>query len=148
MKGFHRGLELFGADHLHEEGRPEQIQKLGLILVEGPNDVIRLDTLGVPAVAICSNTITREHAVKVALLAHELGNGIVTALLDCDPEGLNGMTQCLGTLAQLTPVRLAWNDRMFGGKFRGRQPESLRIDELQEITSFLQTGERKDWSLN
>jgi hypothetical protein len=35
-----------------------------------------------------------------------------------------------------------------GGKFRGRQPESLRIDELQEITNFLQTGERKDWSLN
>ena len=30
----------------------------------------------------------------------------------------------------------------------GRQPESLRIDELQEITDFLQTGERKDWSLN
>ena len=147
VKGFHRGLELFGADHLREEGRPEQIQKLGLVLVEGPNDVIRLDTLGVPAVALCSNTITREQAVKVALLARELGNGIVTVLLDCDPEGLNGMTQCLSTLAQLTPVRLAWNDRMFGGKFRGRQPESLRIDELQEITSFLQTGERKDWSL-
>ena len=113
------------------------MQKIGLLVVEGPYDVIRLDTLGAPALALCSNRITREQAVKVALLARELSNGIVTVLLDCDPEGLNGMTQCLDYLAQVTPVRLAWNDRMFGGKFRGRQPESLTMKELQELSDFL-----------
>ena len=133
---------------LREQGRPEELQTLGLVLVEGPNDVIRLDTLGIPAVALCSNTITREQAAKVALLARDLSNGIVTVLLDCDPEGLNGMKQCLGYLAQLTPVRLAWSDRMFGGKYKGKQPESLSIQDWQEITAFLQTGERNGWSLS
>jgi 5S rRNA maturation endonuclease (ribonuclease M5) len=133
VKGFHRGIEFFGLDRLRDPTRAELIQKLGLLLVEGPNDVIRLDRLGVPAVALCSNNITREQALKAATLARELSNGIVTVLLDCDPEGVNGMKQCLGYLAQLTPVRLAWTDRMFGGKFKGKQPESLTIQEWQEI---------------
>ena len=145
VKGFQRGIELFGADRLQKEGRPLQIQKLGLILVEGPNEVIRLDTLGVPAVALCSNNITREQALKAARLAKELANGIVTIFLDCDEEGLNGKKQCLGYLAQLTPVRLAWTDRMFGGKFKGKQPESLAIQDWQEIAAFLQEGTMEGW---
>ena len=86
-------------------------------------------------------------AVKVATLASELSNGIVTILRDCDREGLNGMKQCLGYLAQLTPVRLAWSDRMFGGKFKGKQPEALSIEDWQEIAAFLQSGERQGWVL-
>jgi 5S rRNA maturation endonuclease (ribonuclease M5) len=146
VKGYHRGIELFGVDRLREQGRAEQIKNLGLVLVEGPNDVIRLDTLGVPSVALCSNNITREQAVKAAALAKELANGIVTIFLDCDEEGINGMKQCLGYLAQLTPVRLAWTDRMFGGRFKGKQPESLTIDEWGEIQAWIQAGERKGWS--
>jgi len=42
---------------------------------------------------------------------------------------------CLGYLAQLTPVRLAWTSRMYGGKFQGRQPESLQPDEWVEIAA-------------
>ena len=140
VKGYHRGIELFGVHRLREQGRPEQIQQLGLVLVEGPNDVIRLDTLGVPAVALCSNNITREQAVKAAQLAKELANGVVTIFLDCDEEGLNGMRQCLGYLAQLTPVRLAWTDRMHGGRFNGRQPESLSMDDWKAIETFLHGG--------
>ena len=60
---------------------------IGLVLVEGPNDVIRLDTLGVPAVGLYSNRISREQAAKAAQLARELAGGIVTIFLDCDPEG-------------------------------------------------------------
>jgi len=48
---------------------PSKLAGLGLVLVEGPNDVIRLDTLGVPAVALCSNAITREQVDKAAQLA-------------------------------------------------------------------------------
>ncbi len=69
VKGFHRGIELFGRDHLTEENKPEALRRLGLILVEGSNDVIRLDTLGVPALALCSNNITRDQAALAAQLA-------------------------------------------------------------------------------
>src|SRR5207237_812825 len=75
VKGFHRGIELFGQDRLKAEGVGEKVAGLGLPLVEGPNDVIRLSTLGVPAVGLCSNTITREQAVKVASLAREIAGG-------------------------------------------------------------------------
>ncbi|MBI2805224.1 MAG: hypothetical protein HYX68_09630 [Planctomycetes bacterium] len=148
VKGFHRGVELFGQNRLREEAAQERMKQLGLILVEGPNDVIRLSTLGVPAVGLCSNTITREQAMKAAMLAREMSNGIVTVLLDCDPEGLAGMKQCLGYISQLTPVRLAWSDRMFGGKFKDRQPESLTIEEWQEIEEFVRSGKMEGWSLS
>ena len=65
---------------------------------------------------------------------------MVTVFLDCDPEGENGMKQALGYLAQLVPVRLAWTSNMYGGKFKGRQPESLNEDEWQLIRGYLTSG--------
>jgi 5S rRNA maturation endonuclease (ribonuclease M5) len=147
VKGFHRGVELFGQHALRTEAAAEKLRALGLVVVEGPNDVIRLDTLGVPAVALCSNTISREQAAKAARLARQLAGGIVTVFLDCDSEGENGMKQCLGYLAQLCPVRLAWTSKMYGGKFKGGQPESLGIQEWQEIEAYLQSGESKGWAI-
>ncbi len=147
VKGFHRGLELFGQHRLREEANAEKLKALGLILVEGSNDVIKLDTLGVPAVGLCSNTITREQAEKAAKLARELSGGVVTVFLDCDAEGENGMRQCLGYLSQITPVRLAWTSKMYRGKFAGRQPESLTPPEWQEIEAYLRTGKREEWTL-
>lgn len=146
VKGFHRGLELFGQHSLRAPEVAEKLKGLGLVLVEGPNDVIRLDTLGVPAVGLCSNTITREQAAKAARLARDVAGGVVTVFLDCDPAGENGMKQCLGYLAQQTPVRLAWTSKMYGGKFRGRQPESLMIQEWQEIEEYMRTGKAEGWS--
>lgn len=137
VKGFQRGLELWSQDSLRAPEYAEKLKSLGLILVEGPNDVIRLGTLGVPAVALCGNQITREQAAKAARLARELAGGIVTIFLDCDAEGENGMKQCLGYLAQLSPVRLAWTSRMYGGKFKGRQPESLSLQEWTEVEGVI-----------
>jgi 5S rRNA maturation endonuclease (ribonuclease M5) len=148
VKGFHRGLELFGQHRLRHPQATETLKTLGLILVEGPNDVIRLDTLGVSAAGLCSNNITREQAEKAAKLARELGNGIITVLLDCDPEGENGMKQCLGYLSQLIPVRLAWTSRMFAGQFKDRQPESLTLEEWREVEAFLKTGQADGWTLS
>lgn len=147
VKGFHRGLELFGQHRLREPEHAEKLKALGLIVVEGSNDVIRLATLGVPAVGLCSNTITREQAEKAARVARELSGGIVTVFLDCDPEGENGMRQCLGYLSQVAPVRLAWTTKMYGGKFKDRQPESLTLQEWQEIEDYLRTGKRAEWTL-
>lgn len=142
VKGFHRGMELFGKHALRSPDAAEKLQSLGLIVVEGPNDVIRLDTLGVPAVALCSNRISREQAAKAAKLARELARGIVTVFLDCDMEGQEGMKQCLGYLAQLCPVRLAWTSNMYGGKFKGRQPESLSAEDWDSIEADLGAGKK------
>src|SRR5205807_4596110 len=59
---FKRGSELFGqqAGRLDEPGYRETIAQCGLIVVEGFNDVMGLDVLGVPAVAIMSNKITEQ----------------------------------------------------------------------------------------
>lgn len=140
VKGFHRGLELFGQDRLEQPEHAKPLHELGLLIVEGPNDAIRLGTLGIPSVALCSNKITREQAERVAALAHQHAGGVVTILLDCDTEGENGMKQALGYLAQLTPVRLGWNSRMHGGRFIGRQPESLTPPEWRDIERFLRSG--------
>src|SRR5437588_488510 len=45
VKGFHRGLEVFGqhGSRLKEPGYRESLKELGVIVVEGPNDVMRLD---------------------------------------------------------------------------------------------------------
>lgn len=149
VKGFHRGAagDLFGQHQFRGEQVQEQLRGLGLVLVEGPNSVIRLATLGIPAVALCSNTITREQAANAARLAREVAGGIVTVFLDCDPEGHSGMRQCLGYLSQLVPVRLAWSEKMYGGKFRGRQPESLTAEGWAEIRDYLVSG-KANWTLD
>ena len=147
VKGFHRGIELFGQDRLKAVGLGKKLTGLGLPLVEGPNDVIWLSTIEIPALGLCSNTITREQAVKVTRLAREIAGGIVSVFLDCDTEGANGMKQCLGYLAQLTAVRLAWTSKMYAGRFKGRQPESLTAPEWEEIRNYLKTGKTGGWSL-
>jgi hypothetical protein len=133
VKGFHRGLELWGQHVLHAEGAEEKLKSIGLPVVEGPNDVICLATLDQPAVGLCSNTITREQAEKVACLARQVAGGVVTLFLDCDEEGENGARQALAVLAELVPVRLGWSSSMYGGTFKGRQPESLTADEWRRI---------------
>ncbi len=138
VKNFHRGLELFGqqVSRLTEESR-KAIGELGLIVVEGPNDVIALDCLGVPAVGINSNRITTEQIAKVTRWARQLADGVVTLMFDCDPAGELGMRQALYDIAQHCRVRLAWSETMFGGKFRNRQPESLSSEEWNLVRSQL-----------
>ena len=52
--------------------------------VEGPNDRIALQTIGVDAFAICSNVITAVQAVKVASQARSIGVP-VGVMFDNDP---------------------------------------------------------------
>jgi hypothetical protein len=108
-KGLHRGLLLYGEHRLRKEEVRNQLQTLGtVVVVEGPNDAIRLSLLGVPAVAVCSNRMTDEQADKLAHWVAELGDLPVTLLLDLDPEGESGMQQALWSLAQRCTVRLGW----------------------------------------
>jgi hypothetical protein len=143
VKGFHRGLELFGqngGERLEQPGYREKLKQLGLVVVEGPNDVIALDCLGIPAVGLCSNTVTDEQADKLARWAHELAGGVITLMLDCDPEGENGAKQAAWKLAQRSCVRLAWSSEMHGGRFKGRQPESITEQEWADLGRYGRFG--------
>jgi len=144
VKGFHRGRELFGQHRLHEEGVGEKLGGTGLIVAEGPNDVIALDVLGVPAVGLCSNTVTGEQVEKISQLAHAFGGDMATLLLDCDGEGETGARQALVEIAQRCAVRLAWSSAMHGGAFKGRQPESLGREEWEQIRAFLTRGSEEE----
>lgn len=132
VKGFQRGLEIFGEDIVRRERH--EPTTTGLVVVEGPNDAIRLNLLGAPAVALCSNAITREQVERIVTLARDLGWAWVTLMLDCDEEGIHGTGQVLPLLAEKIPVRLGWSSLTAAGRFKGRQPESLSIEEWHEVT--------------
>ncbi|QDT91479.1 toprim domain-containing protein [Gimesia algae] len=129
VKGFHRGLELYGEPQFHELATPEQLQQTGIILVEGPNDVINLHTLGIPALAVCSNTITETQADKLATLANEIPGGHISVMFDLDQEGENGAKQTVLELAKRCQVRFAWSNDPADGQFHIRQPESVTSED-------------------
>ena len=138
-RGFLRGTECYGqhSDRLkrHPEYR-ELAAQHGVMVVEGFNDVLALDHLGVPAVAVCSNRMTEEQAAKIARWAKRLAERKVSLMFDCDEAGDEGAKEALWLLAQMAPdldVRLAWSQRMFGGKFTGREPESLDMADLHDL---------------
>lgn len=144
VKGFHRGCELFGQHRLHDEGISEKMKGIGLLVVEGSNDVIALDALNVPAVGLCSNTVTEDQVEKVIRLAHAIAGGVVTLMLDCDAEGESGAKMALVEIAQHCPVRLAWSSLMYNGAFKGRQPESLSAGDWREIHNVLDVSSKKE----
>jgi len=136
VSGYHRGLELYGQSvvRLEQDQIRESLAELGLIVVEGANDVIRLDTLDAAAVGLTSNRATDEQIAKIVRYARAAANGRIVLLPDCDEEGEDGFRDLLWTLneAQLD-VRLGWSRAMFDGQFDGRQPEDLSDDEWNEI---------------
>ncbi len=135
-KGFHRGQELYGQDRLADVEQGE-LRETGLLVVEGFNDVLRLRELGETTLGLMSNTMATGQAVKLAVHAREKAGGRVTLLLDNDVEGENGAKQAVWELAQQKiDVRLAWSRSMHGGKFAGRQPESLASEEWEAVRTL------------
>ena len=135
-KGFHRGLELFGqqASRLKEPGYRESITRHGIIVVEGFNDVIGLDNLGIPAVAIMSNRITEHQIEKIARWAKQLADSRVSLLFDCEQTGDDGAKEALWLFSERgLDVRLGWSHAMHGGAFKGRQPENLSREEWDAV---------------
>jgi len=135
-KGFHRGQELFGqhAARLREPGYREFIAQHGLVIVEGFNDVIGLDNLGVPALAIMSNRMTEAQGEKIARWAKQIGSGRVTLMFDCDAGGVEGAKEALWRFAeQRLEVRLAWSPSMHEGAYAGKQPETLTREDVERL---------------
>lgn len=135
-KGFQRRLEFFGqhGKRLREPGYRDAIARQGIVVVEGFNDVIGLDNLGVPAIAICSNRMTAQQADKIKHWMGRLAGGKVTLMFDCESAGDEGAKEALWILAERgLDVRLAWSQAMYGGRFCGREPESLTLEEWQTV---------------
>ena len=102
-------------------------------MVEGINDVLGLDALGIPAVAIMSNKITDEQVAKVERCANQLAWGKVTLLFDTDEAGDAGAKEALWLFAQRgLDVRLGWSRAMHAGKFAERQPENITHEEWEQ----------------
>src|SRR5712691_2964530 len=138
VKDFHRGLELYGQNgeaRLQEPHVRESLASIGLVVAEGPNDIIKLDTLGVAAVGLCSNKATDEQIEKLARFARKTACGRIVLLPDNDAEGEVGFKELLWRLSQCdgVKVKLGWSNSMFGGVFTGRQPESLTFEECEVI---------------
>ena len=141
VKGFHRGLELYGQHGFLAKARLGGLTDIGVLVVEGPNDVIRMSTLEEPAVGLCSNTVSKEQAEKIAGIAAQYTGNMVTLMLDNDPEGENGAKQAMWEIARLgTSVRLGWWRTAEGAKYADRQPESLTPEEWAEIKARILEG--------
>jgi len=127
---FRRKFELYGQELAKQEDQAEALQRLGLIVVEGFNDVLRLRALGIPSVGIMSNRITKEQVGKLARLAEAVAGGRINVMFDSNPRGDEGAKDALWELAQTgLDVKLIWSRVMFDRRFRDREPESLTAEE-------------------
>ena len=102
-------------------------------MIAAPRAVVATPQLGVPAVALMSNAITEAQVVKVERWARQIANGRVSLLFDADEAGDTGAKDALVKFAERgLDVRLGWSRAMHGGKFAGRQPETLSLEEWQQ----------------
>ena len=144
VKGFSRGRELFG-QHGRQRLRNnpalrEGLARMGLFVCEGQNDVIRLDSLGAPAVGVMSNTATDLQIEKIIRFARQAAGGRIILMPDNDADGERGFKETLWKLASVAgiDVRLGWSSDAFSGRFAGRQPESLSSEEWEFLAPTLQ----------
>ena len=140
VAGYHRGLELYGglAGRLAEPHVTESLQRYGIVVVEGMNEVLRLDVLGVAAVGLGSNKATNAQIEKIVRFARDAGENRVLLLPDCDEEGEAGFQTLLWRLSEENVnVRLGWSSRMFDGRYASRQPEQITEQEWTEISKTL-----------
>ena len=128
VSGYHKGQELYGgfASRLQEPYVCESLRKYGVVVVEGMNDVIRMDELQVAAVGLTSNKPTGTQIETLVRFAQHTANNRITLLPDCDQEGEVGFKDLLWRLAELrVETHLAASSKMFDGRFIGKQPEDL-----------------------
>ena len=132
---FHKGSFLFGAEieRMEQPGVREQIQDTGLIVVEGFNDVIALDTNGIVSVGLCGNQVSEGQVDKLARWSEDLAEGRITLFLDNNTEGRNGTLQAIEKLSEHVHVRTVWTPECLNGRYRDYEPEQLDEDSLLEL---------------
>lgn len=140
VKGFQRGLELFGQHRIADESFRRQSAETGLLVVPGANDVIALEALGAAAVGLCGREVTTEQAEKVAALVRTCGAPGAVLMLDCTEAGDESARAVLPLLAAHTLVRLAWSREMHGGSFDGRTVDAVKDAEWERIAATLKNS--------
>ncbi|WP_146510904.1 toprim domain-containing protein [Thalassoglobus neptunius] len=141
VQGFHKGLELYGghAGRLEEPYVRESLAKRGLVVAEGMNEVLRMETLGVAAVGLGSNKATDAQVEKLIRFARQAGHDRIVLMPDCDEEGEAAFKELLWQLSEASiDVKLGCSSNMHEGKFAGRQPEDFTDDEWNEIDLTIQ----------
>ena len=110
----------------------------GLLVVEGFWDALRLKELGEFPIGITSNQMTDHQLDKVTMLANQRGLGRVNLMYDANSEGDRGAKEDLWKLNERQiDTRIVWSQRMHGGNFANREPESLTSDEWDAIKMTL-----------
>lgn len=140
VSGYHKGQELFGgqAGRIDEPYVAESLSKRGVVVVEGMNEVLRMETLGVAAVGLTSNKATDRQIQKLVQFAQQAGGNRIMLLPDCDEEGEGGFKSLLWKLAERrVDVRLGCTSSMFDGQFRGRQPEDFSDEDWSMISDAI-----------
>ena len=141
---FRRGLELYGQEFLRDARFAESLQRYGIILVEGFTDRLRLHELGVMSLAMMSNKLTDEQADRLARYARDFAGGRVGIMHDADGPGDEGAKESLWRLHEAgMDAYLVWSRRKLGGRFAGRQPESMKDEEWREIAENMECMPRK-----
>ena len=126
VSGFKRGAELYGghASRLEESHVKESLAENGLVVVEGMNDVIRLDELGVCAVGLCSNRATRQQIQLIEKFANQTASGRVLLIPDRDSEGETGFKELLWELSKMSVQTSVWLPQKSSGQ-PAWQPEEV-----------------------
>lgn len=136
VSGFHKGSELYGgqASRLKEPYVQKSLQRHGVVVVEGMNDVLRMETLGVAAVGLTSNKATGHQIEKLVRFAQTSAKNRVNLFPDCDAEGESGFQDLLWKLnEQRVDVKLLCTSTMHDGQFAGRDPEKMSDEEFSII---------------
>lgn len=140
VQGFHKGVELYGghAGRLEEPYVRESLDRLGVVVVEGMNEVLRCEAAGIAAVGLTSNKATDTQVEKLVRFACQAGQNRIVLLPDCDQEGEDGFRDLLWRLAERqVQVRLGCSRVSHSGQFANRQPEEFTDDEFQLIVASL-----------
>ncbi len=136
VKGFAKGNELYGqqATRLQETSLQESLDDHGLFVVEGMNDVIKLDSLGIAAVGTCSNRATDAQVDRIAQFANRAACGKVVLLPDLDDDGEAGYKDLLWRLTERNvETQLGWSRNLVDPASNSRQPEDIDQNVLQAI---------------
>jgi len=146
-RSFHRGVELYGEHRIVEavDVCREKLQGIGLPVVEGALDAINLwETLDTPCVAILSNKATQHQVERIAELAKQVSDGVVTMLYDCDEAGNSGADRDTVLLSKHCRVQRGWSNEMHGGAFVGKEPSHLTVTDWNTIKAHITGNSRAD----
>lgn len=112
---FSKGLEIYNQDKLLLDPLArEQVERFGLILVEGFFDVAALVSAGcLNAVAIMGSHITIEQIHRLRFLASHMPIGVINVFLDRDEAGQKGSQRAVSLLKQngFVVKEFDWNQK-------------------------------------